>query len=256
MTLTAASRAARAVLLPDPRTEGQGLRIPTKPRLLGTSTKIEKGLKRGILTTVLYLSPSDEAGFVNLCPWASPECRAACLGHSSGQMVFSSSRNSRIWKTLLWKFHRAEFNALLTAEIAAHQARAQRRGLRCAVRLDGTSDIGIAGDFALRFPAIQFYDYTKSIRRATGVRPPNWHITFSFSGHNLEEALRILRTGGNVAVVFRTKDPAELPERWHGFRVIDADATDARFEDPPGTVAGLTFKGSRLSEAGPFAVPV
>jgi len=257
-TLTATRNALRDALRADPIVLQYGLKIPKTVKLLGNSVKIEKGEKKGILTAVLYLSPATESGIVNTCPWATAECAAACLGHSSGQMVFDTSKNARVWRTIAYKRHSALFTELLSAEIAAHEKRAQKLDKRCAVRLDGTSDLGLARRFATLHKGVQFYDYTKSVRRAleTVHGVDNWHVTFSFSGHNLDEALTVLKMGGNVAVAFRTKDSAELPETWEGFPVLDADETDARFDDPAGHVAGLTFKGAKLDEAGAFAQPV
>lgn len=66
--------------------------------------------------------------------------------------------------------------------------------------------------------------------------------------------MAMLRDRGNVAVVFDTPKGEPLPETWEGFPVLDADADDARFLDPPGHVAGLRFKGPRrlLADAGTF----
>jgi hypothetical protein len=47
--------------------------------------------------------------------------------------------------------------------------------------------------------------------------------------------------GGNVAVVFRSESDLRhaLRDGWRGYQVVDANADDARFDDPPGTIAGL-----------------
>lgn len=236
-------------------------------RLLGSSLKVEKGAGKGVVTAILYLSPSFESGR-NLCPYATPECSAFCLGHSAGQLSMSDARNARAWKTILYLFDRPLFMALLASEIRDFQKKVKKkyRGRNrkiAAVRLDGSSDLGLARVLAPRFPDVQFYDYTKNYPRVLqylrGAFPPNWHLTFSYSGRNLQEALTVLRYGGNVAVVFdadpRFCDP--IPEYWHRFRVIDADQDDLRFWDPPGHVAGLRFKKAHgrkaaMEAAGPF----
>ena len=251
-------REAWSRVLQDPRCTRQMRRaqLPKSPRLLGSSTKIEKGLSRGVLSSVLYLSPSTESGR-DVCPWATAGCAAACLGHSSGRMVFNASRNARIWKTGLFLYARPAFEDLLLGEIVAHSWKATRAGLVPAVRLNGTSDIVPAWDYALTFPQVRFYDYTKNFRRAMdfaqGGYPPNYHVTFSRSGteRNHHQALEILYAGGNVAVVFDCKAP-DFPDSWLGFPVLDGDASDVRFYDPPGHVVGLSFKGSRRAEAGNF----
>ena len=226
--------------------------FPETPKILGSSVKIVKGESQDILTAVAYLSPERESGR-NMCPWATKECAAACLGHSSGQMVFDSSRNARIWKTALFLLERETFWALVTAEIHSHVRKAARKNMLPAIRLNGTTDVIPAWEFARLFPEVTFYDYTKSFHRAVdhiaGQFPPNYHVTYSRSGDNDNECVVVLKHGGNVAVVFDV-----LPATWKGFPVINADDTDARFTDPPGTVAGLTFKGNKADVAGNFLV--
>lgn len=237
--------------------EMQAARFPKVPKILGKSEKIVKGEKIGILTAVAYLAPSIESG-VNMCPWATPECAAACLGHSSGQMIFDSSKNSRIWKTALYRYARELFFELVAYEIKAHVKKALKLGMVPAVRLNGTTDIIDHRALASQFPVVTFYDYTKSFSKAMnstcGDLPINYHVTFSRSGENDHDCKTILAAGGNVAVVFSTKKGEALPKTWKGFEVIDADDTDARFTDPAGTVAGLRFKGNKADLAGKFIV--
>ena len=226
--------------------------------LLGDSTKIVKGEAIKVLTTVLYLAPANEARIVNTCPWATKACTAGCLGHTAGQMVFSTSKNSRIWKTILWKLCREEFYALLQFEIAAHERKARKANMIPAVRLDGTSDLGLAGLIAPSNAGVTFYDYTKSLSRAVeqgGKRGlSNWHITFSRSGENDPECAAVLKSGGNVAAVFATEDENDFPETFMGYPTLNADTTDARFLDEPGHVGCLTWKGPLANAAAPFAV--
>ena len=70
--------------------------------LLGTSVKVEKGEKQGVLTKVMYLAPSTLSGF-NTCPMAG-SCSDVCLGHSSGRLAFTNSQASQVMKTLFLKF--------------------------------------------------------------------------------------------------------------------------------------------------------
>ncbi len=56
------------------------IRFPLQPKILGTSLKVEKNTKRGMLTSIVYLAPSTESlayGGKNLCPLASTGCAAA-----------------------------------------------------------------------------------------------------------------------------------------------------------------------------------
>ncbi len=58
----------------------QRIRFPLQPRILGTSLKVEKNTKRGMLTSIVYLAPSTESlayGGRNMCPLASKGCAAA-----------------------------------------------------------------------------------------------------------------------------------------------------------------------------------
>ena len=76
-------------------------KVPSNLILLGSSTKIEKGERLGVLSSVMYLAPSDSAAIMrkgkrlNVCPNATKYCRAACLGLTSGRMRFKSNFNSR-----------------------------------------------------------------------------------------------------------------------------------------------------------------
>lgn len=222
-------------------------------RLLGESLKVKKGLKKGVATAVLYLAPSDESLAVDLCPSATPECRAACLGHASGQMAMISGLNARAWKTILFMLARPLMERMILAEATVLARAARKKRLIPAVRFDGSSDTGWGSRLAFQMPDVVFYDYTKRFdhmqRFLSGRYPRNVHLTFSFSGDNTEECLEVLRQGGNVAVVFDAQPgitgrrcPEPLPAFWHRFPVIDADDTDIRFQDPPGHVAGLRFK--------------
>lgn len=229
-----------------------GARLPNRVRLLGESIKTNKGEKRGILTAVVYLAPARAAGSVNLCPNSTPECRAACLVHWSGKAQLSDAVNARLWKTALYLGSRPLFLELLRAELSAHEASARRKGFDAAVRLDGSSDVGLGRLLASEFPGIRFYDYTKDYKRARkaldGAYGPNYSVCFSFSGRNRFEALSILKRGGTVSVVFPTKRREALPQSWEGFPVVDGDETDARFLDPAGSVVGLRLKGAHSAQ--------
>lgn len=232
------------------------------PELLGTSTKVEKGEKKGYLTAVMYLSPATESvpfGGGNLCPHATAGCATACLGHSSGRLAMSHHKKSRLRKTEFFFRDRAGFRAALEKDIRAHVRRAAKKGLTPCVRLNGSSDIpweSVFPGLLESFPGVQFYDYTKFQSRATawarGELPPNYHLTFSRAETNEESAFAVLRAGGNVAVVFS----GGLPVHWGGVPVIDGDETDLRFTDPRGCVVGLKAKGAGKKDVSGFVVRV
>ena len=75
-----------------------------------TNAKTVKGQKRGYLTGILYLAPSNESGAINVCPHASAGCRAACL-YTAGRGSFGNVKQARINKTLFFADDRKAFVA-------------------------------------------------------------------------------------------------------------------------------------------------
>ena len=218
--------------------------------LTESNQKIRKGEKLGFYTVGLHLAPARLAGLdINLCPWASKGCEAACL-NTSGHGAFSSVQESRIRKTHFFWFAKFQFLRQLVAEIEAAKRKATRKGLTLAVRLNLTSDVlwetiedEDGKTIFQHFPETVFYDYTKSRKRMenflTGNFPRNYSLTFSRSESNEREVKKISEAGGNVAIVFRGK----LPNEWNGKRVISGDESDARFTDPKNVIIGLLQKG-------------
>lgn len=236
-------------------------------KLLGTSTKVERGEKIGVLTAVMYLSPASESGR-NFCPDSTEGCRLACLGHSSGRLAMPQARAGRIRKSHLFTSDRAAFLAQLRADVAAHERKAKRLGMVAAVRLNGSSDLpwernDMAAPIMRDFPNVQFYDYTKSYTRAllaTDVRtglasdkwwPANYRLIFSFSGSNHDSCRKILECGGTVAAVFAHPP---YPAEWLGFPVIDGDDHDYRYGDPPDHVIALKAKGAAKRDTSGFVI--
>src|SRR5579863_3921296 len=140
--------------------------------------KTIKGSAHGWLTGILYLAPADESGVINLCKNAG-SCRKPCL-FTSGHGRFDSVWNGRVRKTVLFVNWREEFYRQLRHDIETLIRDASRRGMRPAVRLNGTSDRpDIALTLASEFPDVQFYDYTKLPRPWLRTRA-NYHLTQSF----------------------------------------------------------------------------
>jgi hypothetical protein len=255
---------------------------------ISADAKTVKGEKQGYLTGILYLAPASIAGVGNLCPNATAGCKAACL-YSAGRGAFNSVQTARIAKTKRFHSDRAAFMAELVADIAALVRKAKRSGMTPVVRLNGTSDLpwenitvrccdsptcsnGAMPNIMAQFPDVQFYDYTKSARRALaharGEMPANYHLTFSRSECNEADALTVLAAGGNVAVVFDTPKTGTLPRFWRGYRVLDGDTSDLRFADPRGDrepfgvragngngyVVGLKAKGAARRDTSGFVV--
>jgi hypothetical protein len=224
---------------------------------VGTNAKTVKGDGDEYLTAILYLAPARQVDGVNLCPMAiTAGCEKACL-YTAGRGRFNNVQASRIKKTVLWRDNRALFLDYLRQDLTKFEAYCRRKGVTPCVRLNGTSDIrferfGIMQDF----PAIQFYDYTKDIKRAYRDMPANYHLTLSYSEANGRYAAAVLdavrKTGINAAVVFRHRD--KIPARFAGLPVLDGDQDDLRFLDKPGHVVALYAKGDAKRDATGFVI--
>jgi len=216
--------------------------------------KTIKGNSQGYLTGILYLAPSTLSGVINTCPKASPGCIASCL-YTAGRAAFTPSiRTARIAKTHLMVENPAAFYASLAYDIESLRRKALKRGLKPAVRINGTSDFPkIVHALASQFTDVQFYDYTK-LPKAWQRTLPNYDITFSHSETNLRDCMDALNRGINVAVVFGLKKSQPFPEFWHGYRVVSGDDTDLRFTDPKGVVIGLYQKGQAKKDCTGFVV--
>lgn len=220
---------------------------------VNADAKTVKGLKRGYLTGILYLAPADEAGFGNLCQYASAGCRADCL-FTAGRGAFANVYQARMEKTRKLFEERDAFVMALAVDVIKLAARAAREGLTPAVRLNGTSDIDWT-DFIGQFPGLQFYDYTKDPERMRAFLehrlPFNYHLTYSLSESpfSRKTAGDILSRGGNVAAVFE-----RLPEVYLGAPVVNGDESDLRFLDPTGVIVGLTAKGKARKDTSGFVI--
>ena len=221
---------------------------------IDNNAKTIKGQKLKVKTAILYLAPANESGF-NMCPMASAGCKSACL-FTAGRGKFNNVRQGRINKTIYFMKDRKNFLKQLIKEIKNHAEKCKREGYTPAVRLNGTSDVSWERFkiFEL-FPDVQFYDYTKIYKRALmwvkGWLPKNYHITYSLNEDNKKLAFDILKKGGNISAVFRSK---KLPKKFKGFKVIDADKSDVRFKDPKNIIAGLYAKGKAINDQSGFVL--
>lgn len=212
--------------------------------------KTAKGEKKGVLTATLSLAPSDMSGY-NVCPKASPGCRAACLA-LGGRGQMKNVKEARIRKTKMFFEDRAWFFAELIKDIEAGIRKAKRQNLDFAVRLNCFSDLpwerikwqGLT--ILERFPEVQFYDYTAVPGRKV---PSNYHLTFSRKENNEADVKQAIKEGLNVAAVFE-----ELPERAYGLPVINGDETDLRFQDPVSCIVGLKAKGKAKKDDSGFVI--
>lgn len=221
---------------------------------ISNDAKTRKGEKVGVLTGVLYLAPGTLAGGEDMCPNASPGCRATCL-YTAGRGRMPQVMAGRIRKTRLLFEDPEAFYGILREDLRALLRKSSREGLSPAVRLNGTSDLPfhLSGTME-RFPEVQFYDYTKDFDRMldylAGLLPKNYHLTFSKSEVNDSEVEEVLANGGNVAVVFA----GELPSTYLGYQVVDGDLHDVRFVGASGVVVGLLAKGAARHDVSGFVV--
>jgi len=208
--------------------------------------KTTKGEEKGWTTYILYLNPhSLNSKGVNLCPYSTKECRSCCLV-SAGRMKFSNALASRKRKTELFLANPRLFLKELNIELLKLRIKAIE-GEKIAVRLNGTSDIEWEKHInMLEYPEIQFYDYTKIPNRFD--LPKNYHLTFSFSGHNWRHAKEYLDKGFNVSVVFEK----EIPETFKEYPVINGDEDDLRFLNGNSKIIGLKFKKVKNPIKGKF----
>lgn len=229
--------------------------------------KTQKGVALGYLTAILHLAPYKLAGAGNMCADASPGCIAGCLNLSGRGGIFKKGESTnaiqeaRIRKTQALKNDRAAFLERLAHEIGLHVKRAHRLGLKPSVRLNGTSDLpweGLAPELFKRFPEVLFYDYTKSLKRASSQAygftkaklPSNYSLTYSRKETDSPKTLQALVARGvNVAVPF-----LNVPDTWEDMPVHDGDEHDLRFLDPKGVIIGLKAKGPARKDLSGFTV--
>lgn len=226
------------------------------------NTKTAKNDASKYLSAILHLAPANVSGY-NVCKAASDGCKAACL-NTAGRGRFDNVQQARIRKTKLFFEDQNTFIDMLIKDCKALIRKAERLGLTPVVRLNGTSDIDWSKvnvkdctefeNIFMKFPEIQFYDYTKHPERVlkqleNGYN--NYNLTFSQSECNQLVAAKLLKNGANVAVVFDN-----LPLTYLGRPVIDGNTTDLRFLDPANVVVGLTAKGKAKKDLTGFVVKI
>lgn len=222
---------------------------------LGKSvTKINKSDKagKGYLSAIMYLAPYTLSG-VNLCPKASPGCVKSCLFTSGLAGIYPRINIFRIAKSKFYLKEFDKFKVQLIKEVEAFIRYCEKRKQKPCIRLNGTSDIvwekKMPELFTL-FPQVQWYDYTKIIKRLEKPLPKNYHLTFSRSEKNEQESKKALSLGFNTTVVFEKT----LPKTYWGYKVIDGDKTDLRFLDKGPVIIGLKAKGKAKKDDTGFVV--
>lgn len=220
------------------------------------TTQNYKVKKSSVKTLIMHLAPHKLSG-QNVCSMATAGCSAACL-NTAGRGQFTVVQNARIKRTRMFFEQRELFFSQLQDEIT----KAKKKYGKIAVRLNGTSDIIFEAYKAFdgqnifeAMPEVIFYDYTKIAKRFFNPIPPNYHLTFSYSGEPeyykgraAEVAKNVLSLGYPVAVVFEN-----LPDSFLGYPVINGDETDERFLNGS-VIVGLTAKGKAKRDNTGFVV--
>jgi hypothetical protein len=209
-----------------------------------SSSKVEKGLKKEIDTIILYLSASKNAGF-DICKFASEFCRKVCLvesGRASMEQNNGSIHIARLVKTWLVKFAPSVSDKLILWEIDKAVKRKEKSGREFVVRLNGTSDLNFSHLIVQR-PNVQFYDYTK---KPSVSKLKNHHLTFSFSGDNMQQVFKMVNQGLNIAVPVMAgdfKESLKLSNCYNG------DETDLRsYDKEQGKLCLLKIKGNGIAK--------
>lgn len=231
---------------------------------IGSDPKTIKGQKEGYRTAIIYMAPAKNSGF-NLCPMSGlAGCEAACL-YLAGRGGMSTTQNARLARSALFNTNRAEFIRQLIKELTAFIKSSSKAGFIPVVRLNGTTDIqweniyidGTGKDTIFTtFPDIQFYDYTKLVRRFNYVLPDNYYLILSYSEANdryrrMCMEVLIKCPDVNLAVV-----ADELPDPFLNRSVVDGDKSDLRFLDPPGVIVRLKAKGPARKDMTGFVIRI
>lgn len=227
----------------------------TKLSYLGTvnqSAKLEKNFKVfNVLTYSLYLSPASISGY-NVCVESTPECRMGCLNTSGLAKVEvhankTNIKDARIAKTRLLIEHKEYFMNWLVAEIKSAKLKAEKMNALFSVRLNCTSDVDWANtllngqNIFQIFSEVTFYDYTKIFTKFFN-KPENYHLTYSYTGYNWVNCLKVLDMGYNIAMVFNIGKKETLPLSYKNVPIISGDLSDYRVNDAKSCIVGLVWK--------------
>jgi hypothetical protein len=216
--------------------------------------KTNKSMKKGYYTPVLHMLPYNLSGY-NVCANASDGCKMACLNTAGRGGIIKKGESTNVIqearrkRTLYYFQERESFYTQLSREIKNAENRAKKRGLKLAIRLNGTSDLRHENSQVMQeFKHVQFYDYTAIPNRRN--LPSNYHLTFSRKEDNQANVLKAIKNGLNVAVVFEKY----LPKKYLGLPVFNGDETDLRFKDPKNHIVGLIAKGKAKKDNSGFTV--
>jgi hypothetical protein len=217
-----------------------------------SNAKLAKAGGRGWQTWGLSLAPAKSAGGPTVCPNATPGCMRFCVSGSGNAIAFRNVAEGRRKLTRLLRDYPAAFCRVLIQDVLDASARASSSGDGCAIRLNVFSDIEWERVLPVLFELMEplgvlAYDYTKILGRTV---PPSYKLTLSHSERNglgTFEAWQSLPPEDRpaIAVPVDVKRGHALPTMWGDRAVVDGDADDRRFLDPPGVAVLLRSKVTR-----------
>lgn len=171
--------------------------------LLSKGTSNAKTAKNILETHILYMSPyTQNSKGINICTKASKGCILGCL-FTAGRGAFNSIQEARKNRTELYLNNRAEFCERIFKELQLLNIKAEKKGAKIAVRLNGTSDLDFIGiiknrlgvDILETFHNLEFYDYTKILGKVEKYAGTRYKLTFSRAEDNESEAKKALMYG-------------------------------------------------------------
>lgn len=236
---------------------------------------------RSIAAVHEHFTPRKKRQQWTLCSGSTVECKNSCLVYTGRNVADTYNHRRKAVGTLALLEQPEHFCRMLIEAITLHSRSEACREMKPYVRLNVLSDVpwellipDMFSFFAERssrvFTPPAFYDYTKLANRTP---PPNYDLTFSFSGTNEGLARSEIARGRRIAVVFLAMRPKGKREKWETFRytgkspakgvprpqaplpdtfwdlpVIDGDVSDVRPRDPPNEqvqgpcIVGLRWK--------------
>lgn len=226
-------------------------------KLLTTNAKLLTAIDWGYIALGAQLLPGNKSG-AEFCDDRGA-CFATCI-ETTGRGNMPNVKNARMVRSRLWIENPDQYIYTMHDELDALERDAAKQGLLPAARLNTLSDLPweeLAPTLFSEHPNIQFYDYTKSAKRARmgrkGLMPDNYDLTYSWS----EKAdgrfgSMHLRHGGKIAIVGRDRD--SIPQ-WmsRAGQLVNGDEHDLIFLHPPGSVQVLTPKGKLKKHQTNFA---
>ncbi len=222
------------------------------------------------------LAPAKRIKQWTLCSGSSADCENSCLVYTGRNVADVYNHRRKAVGTLALLERPDAFCRMLIEAIRLHSRSEVCKDLKPYVRLNVLSDVPwellIPGMFHhFEGGPVSFYDYTKVANRKP---PPNYDLTFSYSGINEPLARAELARGHRCAVVFLAMKPksgkswkafryigpapkgghrpqATLPPEFWGLPVRDGDRSDLRPQDPKKCIVGLRWKTPAGSQSDP-----